>query len=672
MKRYGDQVERTRKSIRKIKKLILLIVFTVIISITATYAWFSTRKDVEISTMRLNIEVAESMQISLDGEKWTQSIIIEDMRQFYGTYRGNANVHQAKSVNAEGNKNYVPTELLPVSSSGTVKNGELQFVQGQVYTTSDGKTGLKNITLCTENDLTPTETIENREDNNENHPFMVFDIYLKNISAKPEGEKDILKLNVGSRVWVDTDSINDYEGKGVAGTGLEYSARVGMVIYENNISVIAQDTEEKTVGEQVRELEDSESGTVAIWEPNHLNHIPYVVANNRMGITSTSQQVSTLTIKDTVTGDITDIYNWNDRRNLSKPITMTPTYELDSGTTEKASLTARDGSTELGLESNRISKVRVYIWMEGQDPDCISMASLGDKLNVNLKLTKDKTDGLDEISYEGIGGAYSARDIYSMPEDEKKEIYGGYVTNYASEVSDAQKSVNWRIFHADETNIYLIADDYVRIEYVPKARSFENVNAGGTRIFGMGDIADFDGTGAYVGIWSIRNNETVSKLINEYTYNSSTSSTKATAYLLDYNQWSVFANTSYAECAFGGPTIELFRDSYNAIHSSKTIETQANETGYLVKWSSDDNFNYSISGLSTSENLYVIDNVSTGMWVASPSAQYIRLLMSVSNTGTISTCPYMDSGKCGSRPIISLKSSARILKQEDGTYRIIN
>ena len=38
----------------------------------------------------------------------------------------------------------------------------------------------------------------------------------------------------------------------------------------------------------------------------------------------------------------------------------------------------------------------------------------------------------------------------------KKEIYGGYVTNYASEVSDAQNSVNWRIFHADETNIYLI------------------------------------------------------------------------------------------------------------------------------------------------------------------------------------------------------------------------
>lgn len=664
-------MERSRKSIRKIKLLILLMVLTVILSITATYAWFSTRKDVEISTMSLNIEVAESMQISLDGEKWTQSITIEDMRQFYGTYRGNANVHQAKSVNEEGNKNYVPTELLPVSSSGTVKNGKLQFVQGQVYTTSDGKTGLKNITLCTEDDLTPTETIANREDNNENHPFMVFDIYLKNISAKAEGEKDILKLNAGSRVWVDTASTDDYEGKGVAGTGLEYSARVGMVIYENNISVIAQDTEEKTVGEQVRELEDSASGTAAIWEPNHLNHIPYVVANNRMGITSESQQVTTLTIKDTVTGDITDIYNSRDTTNLSKPITMTPAYELDTGTTEKASLTEINGLTELGLEANKISKVRVYIWMEGQDPDCISMASLGDKLNVDLKLTKDKTEGLDEITYAGIGDSYNARDIYSMSEDEKKEIYGGYVTNYASYTSEAQKSVNWRIFHSDGTNIYLIADDYVSRDYVPRARSGQNVNLGGGHTFGMADIVDFMGQGAYVGIGSIDSRVTT-KLLKQYIPFSSTSnSQKATAYLIDYNQWSVFANTSYAEYAIGGPSLELFRDSYNAIHSAKTIETQVNETGYEVKWSSDETFNYSISGLSTSENLYIINNVPSGMWLASPSAQYFRLLMSVSNTGIIGTCAYTENTSCGSRPIISLKSSVQIEKQEDGSYRII-
>ena len=46
---------------------------------------------------------------------------------------------------------------------------------------------------------------------------------------------------------------------------------------------------------------------------------------------------------------------------------------------------------EFGIEPNKISKVRVYIWLEGQDPDCVDLASTGDKLNIDLKLTKDAT-----------------------------------------------------------------------------------------------------------------------------------------------------------------------------------------------------------------------------------------------------------------------------------------
>ena len=72
---------RKKKSLKKIKGLVFLILITLIIGITATYAWFSTQRDVEISGMRLNVEVAESMQISLDGEKWTQSIQIANSNE---------------------------------------------------------------------------------------------------------------------------------------------------------------------------------------------------------------------------------------------------------------------------------------------------------------------------------------------------------------------------------------------------------------------------------------------------------------------------------------------------------------------------------------------------------------------------------------------------------------
>ena len=519
---------------------------------------------------------------------------------------------------------------------------------------------------------------------------MVFDMYLKNISAKAEGEKDILKLNTGSRVWINIFS--EYEGSGVTGTGLEYSARVGLVIYENNVSVVATESGGKTVGEQVRELEDAASGTVAIWEPNHLKHIPYVVSNNSMGITSTSQAVRTLTIKDTVTGDITDIYNSADTTNLATPITMTPAYSsVDGKTTEKASLTAIDGSTELGIEANKISKVRVYIWLEGQDPDCISMASLGDKLNVDLKLTKDKTEGLEEVTYEGseseAGGSgtedssngITAAQINAMTEEDKKEIYGGVITNYASDASAAQQSVNWKIFHSDGTNIYLIADDYVPRTYVPVGRNGIAVNHDIStteylRAFGMEDIVnDTTSANKYEGTadWDSTIKE---KWLRQYTYTSTNINAKATAYLLDKNQWSGFANSSYAEYAIGGPTLELFIDSYNAIHSSERIETQANEIGYKVKWSnSSTGYSSYISGLSTSEILYVIGSTTTAraLWVASPSGTEAEdYLICVYDSGYL-IANYCGNTKLGCRPIISLKSNIKIEKQENGTYKIL-
>ena len=118
-------MQRSKKSIRKIKLLIFLMFLTIVMTITATYAWFSTQRDVEISGMKLNVEVAESMQISLDGEKWAQSIQIANMRQFYGTYTGTGDsfaIYQAKKIADGGNTNYVPTELLPISSAGEVSS----------------------------------------------------------------------------------------------------------------------------------------------------------------------------------------------------------------------------------------------------------------------------------------------------------------------------------------------------------------------------------------------------------------------------------------------------------------------------------------------------------------------------------------------------------------------
>ena len=167
-------MKRTQKSQKRTKFLLLLIVLTAILSITATYAWFSTQRDVDITGMRLNVEVAESMQISLDGEVWTQSIQIANMRQFYGTYNGTGDAFTIYDAKSDDNTNYVPTELEPVSSAGEVVAGKLQLVKGNVIGTS-----LTGVKPCTETDLTKDKSVSDRQSGNANHPYLVFDMYLK-------------------------------------------------------------------------------------------------------------------------------------------------------------------------------------------------------------------------------------------------------------------------------------------------------------------------------------------------------------------------------------------------------------------------------------------------------------------------------------------------------------
>ena len=52
------------------------------------------------------------------------------------------------------------------------------------------------------------------------------------------------------------------------------------------------------------------------------------------------------------------------------------------------------------LAPNSITKVRVYIWLEGQDVDCINYASHGGGVTVNIGLVKGSGIGTNETDVE--------------------------------------------------------------------------------------------------------------------------------------------------------------------------------------------------------------------------------------------------------------------------------
>ena len=43
------------------------------------------------------------------------------------------------------------------------------------------------------------------------------------------------------------------------------------------------------------------------------------------------------------------------------------------------------------IKANQYQKIRIYFWMEGQDPDCINEASLGGGLTLDIGFSKPGT-----------------------------------------------------------------------------------------------------------------------------------------------------------------------------------------------------------------------------------------------------------------------------------------
>ena len=650
-------MKKEQKGLKRIKTLVLILILTIVLAITSTYAWFSSQRDVEVKGMKLNVEVAENLQISLDGEHWVQSIKIDNMRQFYGTY-SDTTKHQAKK---DDNTNYIPTELKPVSTIGEVVDGKLQFMTGEAVVGSSSTSVIAQ--ACSENDLTVGATIAEKQAGNSSHPYLVFDMYLRNLSKKTS---DQLVLNIGSRVWVDDKTIASQEGTGVVGTGLENCARVAFIPYGNT----ANTTED---GDVIRALTSNGTEKAAIWEPNDLAHTDDAVNNSKRNVAN-GVTMPTYGIKySTNPVAVIDVESTNDAL-LSEQKTIKTPYDDTVGVTERTNMTDTTGNL-IELPGNQVTKVRVYIWLEGQDVDCLNTASFGDRLQATIKLTKPQNNSGTQNTYTGDG---SDEENDGKPDTSKiltaaditVEDYGGSISNYSSKNG---ANVGWKIFHSDGSNIYLISDNYVTNQYRPTGKGGTTYNSS----YGSYG-ANLNSRSDYTGASDITSSNPAKKWLSKFTYTSTSNNIRSTAYLMDTNVWSNFTdNEGHAEYAIGGPTIELFAASYNRTHTTKTIETQASKTGYTVKWNDEeyntDGDNFWIEGLSKSENLYIINDSygSTvfGMWLASPSAVGGNYMINVTCDGLVDYDSYTYN-KVGIRPIVVLKNSTKIQKQNDGTYKI--
>ena len=413
---------KQKNSRRRLNSLILLVAFTAIMLIVSTYAWFSTQKNVSLSGLEGTVKVAEGLQISLDAKTWKNGIDFKDFTEqtFIDAYVPGATLEHPYQypdpAKSDGTKiaatNVLPDELLPVSTTGA----------GDDITGANSKTmAMYNGENINGNQLVSiTKMAEEKASG-----YYAIDLFLQN-SSKSTVTVDPLQLQAGSVLTVKSTTKQT--------TGLQNTARVALVQYANS-------NDEKVKVDLTPSTENIIAGTtntditsVAIWEPNANAHVQYIVDSNnnvtwkkadvstgtplenddifsavtwasdaekkiKFGLTSqvptyaltaaclTNKELTGADI-DASKGSITDIYNWgtNASSSLKKQnVLQTTTAEIEA---DKAFVSAADGSSPFQIPGGQYVRMRMYIWLEGQDVDCTNYASLGGGIKIDFGFSK--------------------------------------------------------------------------------------------------------------------------------------------------------------------------------------------------------------------------------------------------------------------------------------------
>ena len=373
---------RSKKNKKKseMNSMFFIILLALVIFIISTYAWFSTQRNVSITNLTGTVEVAEGLEISLDAKNWSNGLVLGQNKE-----AGELSIID----NAySGHRNISPTEMLPVSTLGLVSGSQtdLQMLRGKITNSIQ----LSEIVAMVETDTNPDSTT---------YPgYFAFDVFLKN-SSKQDDIDDVLQLNYDSSLEImETEK---------SSTGLQNTARVAFAKYNGTSDVMAdqatilKETAGIGVGAGTPQITD-----VAIWEPNSSDHVDYIVQNNNKitgagaNFTETTQMDTYALKSNSIGATIADIYKWDGTEsNLAVQNVLQTTKSADDYTISEGVqnlVSTSNGTSTFGIAPNAISRIRIYLWLEGQDVDCINYASHGGGVKVNIGLVKGSEVGSHE------------------------------------------------------------------------------------------------------------------------------------------------------------------------------------------------------------------------------------------------------------------------------------
>ena len=438
-------MKRNGKKSRKIRKLILACTLSAVVLIVSTYTWFIGIQTVKVNPFEINVATTEGLFLSMDGETWVYNLDVVEAAKT--AYTGNTNI-----MPSETNK------LQPISTIGELDStvSRVKLYEKSSLTTTPGgyrllSKRINNNTYVKGEDGKDTTVL------NQGNGYIVFDLFIKNLSGNAYYHnnnvlnEEAIYLTTDSKVVVDTVGATDQDK-----TGIENSIRVGFAQLgrvEANTNSVSTITGINCTGTKMTDTNyEYKSGDVTgicrnaqIWEPNDTKHVQNAInwfekscitrkspveGNANLGKDVTNPESynvakptaspavaatycnfpgDTTSIKTYAIGkeaeiannvDVYDGHNGYTGSVNSSTNTSGVLYDFDYFTdTEKA----KKGTSRpqfMSLAPNSITKVRVYIWLEGQDLDNYDFAQLGKKVKINFGFTKERFT--EDLNGDGV------------------------------------------------------------------------------------------------------------------------------------------------------------------------------------------------------------------------------------------------------------------------------
>lgn len=397
---------KNSKKNRRIRSLILICVLSALLLTVGTYAWFIGMQTVKVNSFEVEIATVDGLMLSMDGKTWTTTLDAYNAT----AYANNAN--EFLKDDKEG--------LKPISTIGEFDSTASRLKLYEKGSLTSTKGGYRLMASRVENYKTQvtggTEYLEG-------DGYVAFDLFVMNLSGDAYyPTNDVLNEEA---IYLTYDSAVTAGTTGNKTSGIENSVRVGFAqiarVNAADYGNVGDDADKLAVvtGMTCAGSEDADGNVVAtgicrkaqIWEPNENTHVAGAVKWYQTtckarraaqegeaekgfyygtdGCADLDEYITTNAVAgDILHTDYVDVYDGPYNGYTATAETLLT--QVDTFTDTEKLVTGASRNQFMTLAPNSITKIRVYIWIEGQDIDNYDFASLGHSIKVNFGFTKER------------------------------------------------------------------------------------------------------------------------------------------------------------------------------------------------------------------------------------------------------------------------------------------